>query len=237
MAPVNDKEKEEMREVPYQVAIGSLLYAAQTTRPDISFAVGTLSKFNSNPGREHWSGVKRVLRYLKGTKNAKIVYKRDGNSSLLGYADADHCDDEDDRKSISGYVFKLGDAIISWSSKKQQTVSLSTTESEYVALAHATKEALWLNMFSKELKVLSMEKPLIIYLDSKSALDLIKNPTYHARTKHIDIIHHFLRDISRNGKIEFRKERTELMVADSLTKAVNRKKHEWCRLAMGIQII
>lgn len=236
MAPINDAEKEAMNHIPYQMAIGSLLYAAQTTRPDISFAVGVLSKFNSNPGKEHWSSVKRVMRYLRGTIGAKITYKITGNNEIVGYTDADYADDPDDRVSVSGYTFKLADGIISWSRKKQQTVAHSTTEAEYMALAHATQEGLWLRMMVIELKISSNDTIIPIGCDNQSALDLSRNSLHHARTKHIDVQHHFLRDAAKKRRVEFFKVASEVMVADSLTKPVNLQKHEWCRSAMGIQV-
>ena len=232
MGPINEKEKEEMKNIPYQMAVGSLLYAAQATRPDIAYAVGALSKFNTNPGKEHWSALKRVLRYLRGTTHYSIVYQKSTILNIHGYADADFADDMDDGRSVSGYIFKLADAAISWSSKKQQTVARSTTEAEYMALAHATQEALWLRTVKEELQLGS--DPISIFCDNKSAIDLTKNSMYHARTKHIDIQHHFVREAVKNKQIVISKISTDEMVADSLTKAVCRQKHEFCTAEMGI---
>lgn len=132
-----------MADVPYQAAIGSLMYAAVATCPDISFAVQALSQFNINPSPAHWTSVKHVLRYLNGTRQLGITY---GTSelTLCGYTDADWAQSLSVRCSTSGYVFLLAGGAISWSSKKQPTVALSTMEAEYLALAHATKEAIWL---------------------------------------------------------------------------------------------
>jgi hypothetical protein len=117
MSPTTKKEKERMAKKPYQVAIGSLMYAAITTRPDISFPVQQLSQYSSNPGQEHWEAAKRVIRYLKGTRNHCLVLGGTGPLLLTGYTDADWANDPDRRRSISGYLFSLGGGVISWSSK------------------------------------------------------------------------------------------------------------------------
>ena len=115
-----------------------------STRPDLSIAVAILSQFMANPNKEHWTGVKRVLRYVKGTSNYGLVYRYSDEFTLTGYSDADWAGDEATRKSMSGYIFKLGECAISWGSKKQSVVALSTTEAEYITLSLACKEAVWL---------------------------------------------------------------------------------------------
>ena len=129
----------------YQATIGSLTYASIATRPDISSAVGVLSQFMSRPGPEHWAGIKRVFRYIKGTLDfgLKFVVSNEGNLSLQGFADADWAD-VSTRKSTSGYVFRLGGATISWKSKHQPIVALSSTEAEYVTLCSAAQDTIWL---------------------------------------------------------------------------------------------
>ena len=131
-----------MRDVPYREAVGSLMYASLGTRPDITYAVSILSRFSENPGRAHWDAVKRVFRYLSGTKNLKLTYGA-AQFDLVGYSDADGSMHKD-RKAISGYAFLIDGGAVSWASKRQEIISLSTTESEYVAIVHASKEALWL---------------------------------------------------------------------------------------------
>ena len=126
----------------YQEIVGSLIYAAITTRPDITHAVNILSQQMAKPNNEHWSAAKRVLRYLKGTLDVGIVYRKSDNFELVGYSDADWAGCVDSRKSTSGYVFMLGGNVISWTSKKQPGVALSTTEAEYIALCLATQEAM-----------------------------------------------------------------------------------------------
>jgi hypothetical protein len=131
-----------MRDVPYREAVGSLMYAALGTRPDIAFAITTLSRFASNPGVIHWNATKRVFRYLKGTRDLWLTFGG-VKTDLKGWADADGSMAED-RHAISGYAFIIDGGAVSWSSKRQEIISLSTTESEYMAATHAAKEALWL---------------------------------------------------------------------------------------------
>jgi hypothetical protein len=131
-----------MRDVPYHEAVSSLMWACLGTRPDIAFAVTTLSEFSQNPGLVHWEAAKQVLRYLKGTKGLWLSFGG-VKSTLVGYTDADGSMAEDHR-AVNGYAFILNGGAISWSCKKQEIVSLSTTESKYVAATHAAKEALWL---------------------------------------------------------------------------------------------
>ncbi|XP_055854637.1 uncharacterized protein LOC129918242 [Episyrphus balteatus] len=132
MCPKNAEKTAEMKNVPYQEAIGCIMFAAQVTRPDLSFPVSCLSRYNQNPGKSHWNAIKRIFRYLKGTINTKLVFNKNSSNNLLGYCDADWASDTDERLSTTGYVFKLQGAAISWSTKRQPTVALSTTEAEYM---------------------------------------------------------------------------------------------------------
>lgn len=206
-----------MRNVPYHEAVGSLMYAALGTRPDIAYAVQTVSRFTSKPGLDHWEAVKRIFRYLKGTRELWLAYG--GNEKdLLGYADADGSMAED-RHAISGYAFILHGGAVSWSAKRQEIVSLSTTESEYVAATNAAKEALWLRSLLSQLFATDFE-PTTLFSDNQSAIALTKDHQYHARTKHIDIRFHFIRWIVENGSLRLVYCPTNDMVADVLTKAL-----------------
>lgn len=150
MSPSNEESRNEMKNIPYQSAVGSILFVAQITRPDIQYAVGAVSRFNNNPGIGHWTAVKRILRYLKGTTDLKLNYTKDKNY-LTGYSDSDWASDPTDRRSTTGYIFKLSGGAISWSSKKQQTIALSTAEAEYMAMSATTQEAIWLNSLHDEI--------------------------------------------------------------------------------------
>ena len=159
----------------YQSAIGSLLYLSTRSRPDIAFAVGKAARYCSQPYNSHWSAVKRVLRYLKGTTYLGLLYRPD-ELNLTGYSDADWAGDTEDRKSTSGYVFMMSGSAVSWRSKKQSSVALSTAEAEYVALSCAAQEAMWLRqLFSNLLQDYKLSEPTTIYEDNQSAICMAKN--------------------------------------------------------------
>jgi len=190
--------------MPYWEAIGSLMYAALGTRPDIMFTVMFLSQFMQNPGRPHWEEVKRVFRYLKGTIDLWLVIGAGGNWTwaeedkwerigLEGFSDADGAL-QHHRHSISGYVFTIDGGAVSWSSKKQSLVALSTTKAKYIAATHAAKEAMWIRMFLAKV-ARPLTRPTTLYCNNQSAISVLKNDQYHARTKHIDIRYHFIQDI------------------------------------------
>ena len=232
--PKSIEEGDAMSLVPYRQAIGSIMYAMVSTRPDLGVAIGRLSQFMQNPGLAHWTAVKRVLRYLKHSLSAKLHYQcvEDGGT-LYGYCDSDWGGDVDSRRSTSGYAFMLAGGCISWCSKKQATVALSSTEAEYMAATQAAKEATWLRTFLKELgfEQIGASK---IFSDSQGSIALIKNPVFHARTKHIDIRYHFLREKVEAGILEFSFCSTNDQVADILTKPLARGKYEVCRDCLGI---
>ena len=144
-------QAEPVNQTEYQSAVGSLKYLAVSTRLDIAFSVNNLARFNSNPQKEHWTALKQILKYLKGTTNIGILYKQDGSDKCVGYSDTDWAGDPSDRKSTSGYIFMFSDGPISWRSKKQKCVALSTVEAEYVALSGAAQEFLWLRQLEVEL--------------------------------------------------------------------------------------
>lgn len=218
--------------IPYQEAVGSLLYVAQCTRPDIAFAVNDVSRFNSNFGLVHWNAVKRIIRYLKGTIDYKLKFTYDG-MDILGYTDSDWASDLDKRRSCTGYVFKLSDGAISWMSKRQPTVALSTTEAEYMAMSAATQEAIWLRQLYAELNHGTL-KPLKLFCDNQGAIKMAGIDCYRARTKHIDIRHHFIREKINDKTIDIQYLPTNEMVADGLTKAVTKEKTEFCAMKMGL---
>src|SRR6266481_9132046 len=177
--------------MPYAKAIGSLMYVAIQTRPDIAFAVQHLSQYTSHPAQEHWATVKRVLQYLKGTRDEGIVYKRAKSTPRLEvYSDTDFAN-RVDTKSISGYACVMDGACITWSSKKQGTVSLSMTEAKYIALTHAAKQMTWIRRLLNEIG-LDQRDPTLICCDNLSAITITHDATYHTRTKHIKIYYHFI---------------------------------------------
>ncbi|XP_059285644.1 secreted RxLR effector protein 161-like [Lycium ferocissimum] len=165
--PKNDVERKEMESIPYSSIVGSLMYAQTCTRPDISFAVGMLGRYQSNPGIDHWKAAKKVLRYLKGTKDYMLTYRRSNSLEVIGYSDSDHGGCVDTRKSTFGYLFLLAEGAISWKSAKQSVIATSTMEAEFVACFEATIHALWLRNFISGLGVVdTITKPLKIYCDN-----------------------------------------------------------------------
>ncbi|KAF7353238.1 Transcription factor [Mycena sanguinolenta] len=222
-----------MKRIPYREAVGSLMWAAVGTRPDIAFVVGVLSKYLNNPGPTHWEAVKRVFRYLQGTKDWRLTYGA-GKAGLEGYSDADGMSQEN-RRAISGYAFIIDGGAISWSSKKQELVTLSTTEAEYVAMTYAAKEAAWLRQLIGEL-FRPLEHPITLHGDNQSAIALTYSDIgqFHARTKHIDIRYHFIRYVIANGTIRLVYCPTNDMVADTLTKALPSAKAKHFATALGL---
>ena len=229
--PTSETEKEELRKVPYASAVGSLMYAMICTRPDIAHAVGVVSRFLSNPRKEHWTAVKWIFRYLRGT--SRLCLKFGDNHILLdGYTDADMAGDIDSRKSTSGFLMRLARGAISWQSKLQKCVALSTTEAEYIAMTEACKDLLWLKEFLQELG-LKQEK-YVLYCDSQSAIHLSKNSSFHSRTKHIDVRYHWIREALDGKLLQLEKVHTDENGADMLTKSLPRDKLEICRQEAGL---
>lgn len=231
MAPKTADEAEKMKRVPYPEAVGSLMYLATCTRPDIMHAVNQLSRFNANPGPKHWEAVKHLFRYLRGTCGLKLRYRKHGNTELVGYADASWASDLDDRKSTSGYIFMLQGGAVAWSCKRQPTVALSTCEAEYMALAATVQEASWWHGL---LAQLGRKQPIELRCDNQSAICIAKNGGYTPRTKHIDIRHHYIRDALDKKIVQLTYVSTDEQTADGLTKSLERIKLERNRSAMGI---
>lgn len=228
----NVESKVDLGNIPYQSVVGSLMYAMVATRPDIAYGVGVLSRYIKDPNAQHWIAAKRILRYLQGTKHIGLTYGS-GSNQVVGYCDADYAADIDQRKSTTGYVFLLNGGVVSWSSKLQQTVALSTTEAEYMALAHAAKEAIWLRLLLSEFGI-EQEGATIINEDNQGCINLAKNPISHGRTKHIDVRYHFLREKVDENIIQLQYCKTDDMLADSFTKALGRNKYERIRNSLGI---
>jgi len=220
----------------FQRALGALMYLMLGTRPDIAYSVAALGRHAANPGIEHQHALDRLFRYLRGSSDYKLVYRRGtpGGDTILGYVDADWGSDVNDRKSTSGYAFTLSGGAISWSSKKQSAVALSSTEAEYIAGAHAAKEAIWLGRLFAGLQQPS-SFPIPLLIDNQSAIAIAKNPEFHDRTKHIDIRYHFLRHKVESGDIILDYVPTNDQSADVLTKGLAREKHERFSRDLGLR--
>lgn len=230
---LGDFKADEEISYPYREAVGSLMFLAIATRPDISFAVGNASRHMEKPAMAHVNAIKRILKYIKGTMDVGIWFENCNNLDLCGYSDADYAGDVETRRSTSGYVFMLGNGIISWGSERQKSVALSTTESEYMAAAHAVKELVWLHRLLSEILLTNLDRPTF-FMDNQSAIRLVKNPEFHKRTKHIDIRYHFIREKYADGIFNLQYVATDEQVADVMTKALPKIKHQYFCKLMGL---
>ncbi|KAL0428126.1 UNVERIFIED_CONTAM: Retrovirus-related Pol polyprotein from transposon TNT 1-94 [Sesamum latifolium] len=173
--PRNDLEREQMKDIPYASAIGSLMYAQVCTRPDIALAVGMLGRYQSNPGLDHWRAAKKVMRYLQGTKDYMLMYRRTENLKVVGYSDSYFAGCVDSRKSTSGYIFMIANGAVSWRSAKQTLIATSTMEGEFMSCFEATSHGVWLKSFISDLRIMdSISRPLRIYSDNSAAVFMAK---------------------------------------------------------------
>ncbi|CAM8900101.1 unnamed protein product [Rhodiola kirilowii] len=200
----------------YRSLVGGLLYLT-ITRPDIAYSVGLISRYLQELRKPHLEAAKKILKYVNSTIDFCLFYKRRGNFHLQGYTDADFDGDLDERKSTSGYVFMCNDTSVSWGSKKQDAIALSTTEAEYKATTLAAQECVWLRRLIDDLHH-PIQKATDLFGDNQSAIKLAHNPICHARTKHIEIEHHFIRKKVLDGTIHTREVRSESNIADIFTK-------------------
>jgi len=223
---------EPLDNVPYREAVGSLLYCAMGTRPDIAYALSVLSKYCREPRQQHWQAVKRVFRYLKETCNHGLIYRKVETPDLVCYSDADHAGDHINRRSTTGMITFLTTGPISYRAQQQSVVSLSTTEAEYIAASEAVKDLIWLQRFVEELKVPNLTRAKLL-CDNESALKLIKNSEFHHRTKHIEIRFHFVREKYEKGEFELDHVRSKDQKADIFTKALAKDQYRCLRDSIG----
>ncbi|CAJ2652909.1 unnamed protein product [Trifolium pratense] len=210
----------------YRGMIGSLLYLT-ASRPDILFSVCLCARFQSDPRESHLTAVKRIFRYLKGTTNLGLLYKKSNDYVLNGFCDADYAGDKIERKSTSGNCQFVGENLISWASKRQTTIALSTAEAEYISAAKCCTQLLWLKYQLEDYQVSSNNIPL--YCDNTAAIHLSKNPILHSRAKHIEIKHHFIRDYVQRGIIDIKFVDTENQWADIFTKALSVERFDFIK--------
>ncbi|KAJ9551501.1 hypothetical protein OSB04_015546 [Centaurea solstitialis] len=218
----------------YRGMIGSLMYLT-ASRPDIMFSTCLCARYQSKPKVSHLKAVKRIFRYLKGTVNLGLWYPKGSGYELTGYTDADHGGCKLDRKSTSGHIQFLGDKIVSWASKKQNCVSLSTAEAEYVAAASCCSQIIWMRTQLRDYGFKFDKIP--IYCDSKSAIAISCNPVQHTKTKHIDIRYHFIKDHVEKGTIELYFVNTEFQLADLFTKALDEKRFNFLITKLGMRTL
>lgn len=218
----------------YRSIVGKLTYAANCARPDLATAVSFLSRYMQSPKAKHMEAAKHTLRYLRGTINLGIEYTRQAKLDLLGYCDADYAQDLQDRISNSGYVFMMSGGPITWACRKQKSVAVSSTESEYMALCLATKECVWILQLMDQMN-LPLPKPVTLFEDNAACIAIAKNPVFHDRTKHISVMYHFTRHHLITKDIELHQISTELMVADMFTKSLARVKFQKLRELLGMK--
>ena len=219
-----------MNATEYRRLIGSLRYLIHT-RPDLGYSVGVVSRYMESPKESHLKAVKQILRYVKGTVNYGLKYKKGGDGKVIGYSDSSHGMDQDDRRGTTGTVFYYSGNPITWSSQKQSTVALSSCEAEFMAATSAACQSLWLRSLLSDLTGSDAEC-VKLFVDNKAAIDLMKNPVFHGRSKHIDTKFHFIRECVDKGLIK-----VEHVSGDVLTKALNRVKFAEMRDQLGVKYL
>ncbi|GMI90543.1 cysteine-rich RLK (RECEPTOR-like protein kinase) 8 [Hibiscus trionum] len=229
---VKDEDEVKVDATGYKQIVESLRYLT-TTRPDVMYVVGLVSRYMEKPTELHLGAVKRILRYIKGTSNLGILYKKGGIGELVGYTDSDYARDQDDRRSTSGYAFLFGDSVVAWSSKKQPIVTLSTTEAEFVAAAACACQAVWMRRVLDAFNHPQRES-IMLYCDNASTIKLSKNVVLHGRSKHIHVKYHFLRELSNNKIIKLVHCGTKEQTSDIMTKALKLETFEKLREKLGI---
>ena len=186
MSPKMESERKEMTDKPYRPVLGSVMWGQLATRPDLSFAVSLLSHFQADPGIEHWKSLLHVIGYIKNTLDYGLTYSRDAELTPLAYVDADYGGCCDTRRSTSGYVFTMAGGAVTWSSKRQATVALSTVEAEYVAMSRCAQQMVWTQTWLDEVEI-THTMPGVIKGDSQGAIALAKTTKDHGKVKHINI--------------------------------------------------
>jgi len=220
------EDNQAITNVPYRQLIGSLMYLSIGTRPDITYIVNKLSQYLEHPSSIHWSAAKRILKYLKGSITLGIKFgetSTEDKNIITSYSDADYAACIDSRRSTSGVVVMLNGGPVIWSSRKQGIVATSTTDAEYMAAHETAKETIWAQGLLDDLGV-NQTKPTKLYLDNVAAEYLIKNSTFHKRTKHVDIKFHFTRDLVNQKKIEIIHVASSNQIVDILTKPLTKEK-------------
>ncbi|GKB17529.1 retrovirus-related pol polyprotein from transposon TNT 1-94, partial [Tanacetum coccineum] len=227
-----DKEGKAVDPSHYRGMIGTLLYLT-ASRPDLQFAICMCARYQARPTEKHLNAVKRIFRYLKGTVHRGLWYPKDSSIALTAFADADHAGCQDTRRSTSGSMQLLGDRLVSWSSKRQKSAAISSTEAEYIALSGCCAQILWMRSQLTDYGFGFNKIPM--YCDNKSAIALCCNNVQHSRSKHIDIRFHFIKEHVENGVIELYFVNTEYQLADIFTKALGRNRIEFLINKLGMR--
>ena len=234
-SPSTGTDKEEMSHILYRSLVGALMYIMIGTRPDISFAVGCLSRYLINPGKPHWDQALRILNYLRATRNLVVSYSRNsiGSLTLRGFSDSDWAGEKDGSRSTSGYIWMLCGGPVSWKSRLQPIVALSSTEAEYITVTAAAQEGIWLRRVMGELGFEQVGATNLA-VDNEGAIALSENPQAHPCTKHIRLRYHFIRQYVQEGVIKPHYVSTHENIADIFTKNLLKDKFLELRQAMGL---
>ena len=236
--PATREQRDKMIGIPYASAIGSIMYAMLCTRPDVSYALSMTSRFQKDPGVDHWTAVKNILKYLRRTKDLILVYGGEEHLAVTGYCDASFQTDRDDSRSQTGYVYMLNGGAVCWKSSKQDSTADSTVEAEYMAACEAGKMGVWIREFIDELGVVpSIVEPVELYCDNTGAIANAKDHRSSKRTMHIKRKYHLIRELVENGDIKMCKVGTDSNTADPLTKPLPLTKHERHVGSMGIRFM
>jgi hypothetical protein len=231
--PTTDEDRRYMVDKPYREVLGKMNWAAGGTRPDIAYATGTLSRYQSNPGPAHWRAMLHLMAYVKGTLDYSITYHRGTPITPVTYADASYADDFDTRRSTAGYGVWMAGGLVSWSSKRQPTVALSTTEAEYMSMTRAAQQLTWMYAYLDEVG-LPQEYPYAIFGDNAPAIALTKNTKGHARAKHIDVRYHYIRERVNEGIAAVEHVPSDKNLADIFTKQLPRHTHQHLTRQIGL---
>ena len=215
----------------YRSMLGSLLYLT-ASRPDISYSVGMCARYQVNPKESHMAALKRIIKYVKTTAEFGVWYSKDTSDVLTGYSNANWVGIADDRKSTSGGCFYVGNNIVSWMSKKQNSISSSTVEAKYIVVGSCCTQLLWMQKLLHDYGI--CQEHLTIYCDNTGAINIFKNPVQHSRTKQIEIRHHFIRELVEDGTLTLEFIHTDDQKADLFTKPLDSKRFEFLHQNIGV---
>ncbi|KAK6149303.1 hypothetical protein DH2020_016828 [Rehmannia glutinosa] len=226
-----DADGKAIDQTRYRALIGSLLYLT-ASRPDITFAVGVCARFQSTPKDSHMTAAKRMLRYLKGCQQDGLWYPKEGGFKLIGYLDSDYAGCRVGRNSTSGTCQMLGNRLVSWFRKKQNSIATSAAEAEYIAAGSCCAQVLWMRQQLRDYEI--EEKEIPIMCDNTSAFAITQNPVLHSRTKHIDVRYHFIRDHVEKKDITLEYISTDKQLADIFTKPLCESRFEELKHELGL---
>ena len=234
-SPQTKEEATYMKKVPYANAVGSIMYLMICPRPNLAYAMSLVSRYMGKSRKVHWEALKWIFRYRKGMCKAELLYAKHESSmdDVVGFVDSNYVGCLDTKRLLIGYMFKFCCNTVSWKGNLQHVVSLSINEAEFIALAEAIKEAVW--MKGMAMSVHTKVKDAKVYYDSQSGIHLAKNQTYHERTKHIDVKLHFVREVIANGEVVVAKIHTEDNPMGTLIKALPRPKFKHCVQIMKVE--